>query len=146
MWNFKSRYEYGAFSLHDCYVTGVVNNDANIELHFSDGYWISETNRQNLHEKTLRTDASCLMLLNANNEDAFFRGEKLCWNVFCSNINAGQWRFECNVAHYKDDKFVIQGWLSMGDHANQPYPELCLWFAHQGLIYHWNAIREDRAW
>jgi len=146
VWKFQAEYEYGAISLHDCHITSIVEKDNNIELYFADGYWLSEANNQNPYKKILRTDASCLTLLNANCEDIFFGGTKLSWDKFCSNITSGQWSFECITECYAGNKSVYSGWIWTEEGFYQPNPECNIWFTFQKLVYNWNNICEDRQW
>ncbi|MCL2235883.1 MAG: hypothetical protein FWB98_05535 [Defluviitaleaceae bacterium] len=87
MYEFQAQYKYGDFSLHDCRVTRIENDDGNITLYFVDGYWITKSNPQNLHNKTLKTGASSLVFGNANCEDVIFNGKNGSRRLSVSRFN-----------------------------------------------------------
>jgi|GEM_PF-2222494 len=146
MWNFEASYKYGDFSLHDCRITGIENNHGNIILNFSDGYWIIESNPQNPYNKTIKTGASSLTLVNARCEDIIFGGKKFSWNDLVQNINSGKWSFECNAECYSDNKSVYLGFVCVGKVYYTPNPECHIWFTFQELVYNWNTVHKGRRW
>ena len=146
MWKFQASYEYDAISLHDCRITNIATNGSNIILNFADGYWISQTNPQNPYGKTLKTDASCLVLVGGDCKDIVFGGKKFSWDEFCSNINSEKWNFECITECYSDNKLVYAGWIWIGERYHQPNPECHIWLEFQSLIYNWDIICEGRQW
>jgi len=146
IWKNQEEYKYDKFSLHDCRVTSIVENDGNIELHFSDGFYICESHPENPYSRAHRTNAACVTLLNATCESIFHAGKKFSWNDFCSNINAGKWRFECLTECYADNRLVYEGLLHDKHGELNPDAGCNIWLTFQKIVCKWNIVCEQKAW
>lgn len=142
MWKFQSIDDWDAISLHDCRVTHISEQDNDISLHFSDGYWIIETNIQNPYNKTFGTNNSQLTFVNSYCKKINVDNKQIAWDEFCSKINSNQWEFECITESYINKKCNYEGWVWFDE---SPYHLDCfLEFSYHNVIYSWNKICEDR--
>lgn len=144
MWKFQAINDWDTISLHDCQVTCINEQDNNISLHFTDGYWIIESNSQNPYKKTLSTNDSLLTFMNACCEKVKVDNKQMTWEEFYSKINSSKWKFECITENYTNRKSTYEGWVWFN---KKPYHLDCfLEFSYHDVIYNWNEICEDRPW
>ena len=154
MWNFQAVDNWRTISLHDCRLTNIVKQNDNIILNFSDGFWIVETNKQNPHKKTLRTNdnsqltlikSACSRILVEEHKTFPAVWREITWNEFCKNINSGKWEFECIRELYAYSQECIYQGEIFSDKA--PFHVGCqIEFEFLKILYEWNIICEDRPW
>ena len=159
MWKHTSKNDYPNIILHDCFVTNISTQNNDIIFEFDDGFWITDTHKENPYGQILRTGKSQMLFSNVDYDFSgiyifkelkvfkklmFTNRVSLAMKDFIAKINSGKWSFEI-----KDELYAWHQAVFVGDvrFNHRPYRrEFQIDLNVKEMIYSWNEIREDRVW